>query len=101
VGGDVAGGAVSDWLFAERDRRLRALARDNPYRHPPSKRTWQDWDEIRRQTEYDPLTHDEAQLLLKCIRLAPNIATLEALMSGRQVPTSQLDPRWAKAYGIV
>jgi hypothetical protein len=98
MGADV----VSDWLFVERDRRLRALARDNPYRHPPNKRTWQDWDEIARQTAPEPpLSQDEELLFMKCIRLAPDLATCEALMRGENVPKSRLDPQWAKAYGIV
>ena len=37
---------------------------------------------------------------LKCVRLAPDLETCEALMRGERVPRSRLDPRWAKAYGL-
>jgi hypothetical protein len=37
---------------------------------------------------------------LKCVRLAPDLETCEALMRGEKVPRSKLDPGWAKAYGL-
>lgn len=37
---------------------------------------------------------------IKCIRLARDIETCEALMRGERVPRSRLDSRWAKAYGL-
>jgi len=38
---------------------------------------------------------------LKCVRLAPDLETCEALMRGERVPVSRLDQEWAKAYGVV
>jgi hypothetical protein len=37
---------------------------------------------------------------IKCIRLAPDLETFEALLRGEKVPRSRLDPHWAKAYGL-
>jgi hypothetical protein len=41
----------------------------------------------------------EALFHLKCLRLAPDLETFEALLQGEKVPKSRLDPKWAKAYG--
>lgn len=41
----------------------------------------------------------ETAFIFKCLRLAPDLETMEALMRGEQVPKSRLDPKWAKAYG--
>ena len=46
------------------------------------------------------MTHAESLVLLKAVRLAPSIAVCEAILRGEDVPKSQLDPYWAKAYGI-
>lgn len=36
---------------------------------------------------------------IKCLRLALDLETFEALRNGEKVPRSRLDPYWAKAYG--
>ena len=41
----------------------------------------------------------ESLLAMKCVRLAPRLEVCEALMRGEKVPTSRLDPEWAKRYG--
>lgn len=42
----------------------------------------------------------ESQEFHKALRLAPNIQVCEALLRGEPVPRSQLDPLWAKRYGV-
>ena len=37
---------------------------------------------------------------IKCVRLAPDLETCEALMRFEKVPRSKLDQEWAKAYGL-
>ena len=76
MGGDVAGGAVSP---AENARHVIAV------------------EERIRELGAD--ARRESLHVVKCIRLAPDLETCEALMSGRRVPKSRLDPKWAKAYG--
>jgi hypothetical protein len=41
----------------------------------------------------------ESLFMLKCLRLATDLETFEALRRGEKVPRSRLDPEWAKAYG--
>jgi len=41
----------------------------------------------------------ESLFMLKCLRLAPDLETFEALRRGEKVPRTRLDPEWAKAYG--
>lgn len=36
---------------------------------------------------------------LKCLRLARDLETYEALLEGRKVPATRVDPDWRKAYG--
>ena len=86
-------------LFAERDRVLRQKAKQNPYRHPPNKRTWQDWAEIHNAVHDSDRNADEGRMWLKALRLAPSLDVFEALLRGESVPRSRLDPDWAKAYG--
>ena len=38
---------------------------------------------------------------IKCVRLAPDLETCEALMRGDRIPLSRLDQEWAKAYDLV
>lgn len=40
-----------------------------------------------------------SQFAAKCVRLAPNLETCEALMRGEKVPMSRLDPEWVRRYG--
>jgi hypothetical protein len=37
---------------------------------------------------------------LKCVRLAPDLETCEALMRGEKVRRSRLDPDWAREYQL-
>lgn len=41
-----------------------------------------------------------AQVLIRAVRLAPDLETCEAILRGERVPRSRLDPKWAKAYGL-
>ena len=43
----------------------------------------------------------EAQEILKAVRLSPSLEICEALLRGEKVPLSRLDPKWAKAYGLL
>lgn len=51
-------------------------------------------DKFRDTKERRQHLHD-----IKCLRLAPDLETFEALRNGGKVPRSRLDPEWAKAYG--
>lgn len=42
----------------------------------------------------------KAQVLIRAVRLAPDLETCEAILRGERVPRSRLDPKWAKAYGL-
>lgn len=93
------------WLFEERDRRLRALARQDPYRHPPNQRTWQDLEEIRRRE--DPITTEQAAELdriYKAMMLSPRdrsgLEICQALLRGEDVPVELLDPDAVRRYGL-
>jgi hypothetical protein len=48
----------------------------------------------------DSKARRESLFILKCIRIAGDLETCEALMRGEKVPKSRLDPYWRKAYGI-
>lgn len=88
-------------LFAERERVLTELARNNAYRHPPKKRTWWDWEEIRAQVDDLPVDDVAAKRMLKALRLATSIEVLEQLLAdGGDVPLDRLDPEWVKRYGL-
>lgn len=47
----------------------------------------------------DTKARRESLFMLKCLRLARDLETFEALLRGEKVPRSRLDPKWAKAYG--
>jgi hypothetical protein len=42
----------------------------------------------------------ESFVLLRAVRLAPDLGTCEAILRGDRVPRSRLDPEWARAYGL-
>lgn len=93
----------NEWIFEERKRALSEQAAVDPYRHPPEKRTWWDWEEIaRREREsFDEVADARAGAELhKALRLAPTLEVCEALLRGESVPKSRLDPEWSKAYGL-
>ena len=48
----------------------------------------------------DTRERHEAQVLLRAVRLAPDLETCEAILRGARAPRSRLDPKWAKAYGL-
>jgi len=54
-----------------------------------------DLDRFRDTKERRQHLHD-----IKCLRLALDLETFEALRNGEKVPRSRLDPSWAKAYGL-
>lgn len=41
----------------------------------------------------------ESLFMLKCLRLACDLETFEALLRGEKVPRGRIDPQWARAYG--
>lgn len=109
-------------LFRLRQETLVPLAQRDPYRHPPNERTWWDWREIERRQDPeahrvwdDPLLdamepelakhrmttrRRESLMLLRAVRLAPDLETAEELLRTGKAPKSRLDSEWAKAYGI-
>lgn len=72
----------------------------DPEAVPWQKRTWEDWEQIHHPS---PTKKERAESLafLKVLRLAPTLEVAEAMVKGQQVPTSRLDPEWARAYGLV
>lgn len=42
----------------------------------------------------------ESLVLLKAMRLAPDLETCEELLRGKIAPKSRIVPEWAKAYGL-
>ena len=43
----------------------------------------------------------ESLQLLKAVRLGKSLEVCEALLRGEKVPLTMLDPKWAKAYGLI
>jgi hypothetical protein len=62
-------------------RLLRVLEPDLAWRRDSAERRW-------------------SLFAYKCLMLAGDLETCEALMRGERVPKSRLDPGWAKAYGL-
>ena len=48
----------------------------------------------------DTRARRESLHILRALRLAPDLATCEAILRGDRVPRSRLDPEWARAYGM-
>jgi hypothetical protein len=93
--------ADNAWLFEQRRLRLTALARQDPERHPPEKRTWWDWEEIRRREEGDrPDDSAAVARLYRAMCLAPTIEICEALLRGEQVPLDRLNQEAVLRYGL-
>jgi hypothetical protein len=40
-------------------------------------------------------------LVFRAMMLAPTVTICEALLRGEEVPVSQLDPVWARRYGLL
>jgi hypothetical protein len=60
-----------------------------------------DLDAVRSENRRrESLEYREAAAILRALRLAPTIELGEAILRGEKVPTSALDPEWAKAYGL-
>lgn len=64
-------------------------------------------ENARHAVEYDPVLarlrfrgDDDAQELMKAIRLANTLPVARALLRGETVPRSSVDPQWLKAYGL-
>lgn len=113
---------MNDELHRLRQDTLTVLAQRDPYRHEPNERTWWDWNEIERRRDPeahrvwdDPLLdlmepelakhrmtrrRRESLMLLRAVRLAPDLETAEELLRTGKAPKSRLDPEWSKAYGI-
>jgi len=95
---------AAERMFAVRDERYRALAREDPERHPPLQRTWQDLEEVRRrEAEANPHWMDERA----CNRFHRNMMlsggrldVMEALCRGESVPLEVLDPEQVRRYGL-
>jgi len=92
--------ADNAWMFQQRQDHLTALARQDPYRHPPAKRTWWDWEEIRRRESEQHDDHDELDRMFRAMMLAPTIEICEALLRGEKVPLDRLRPEWVRRYGL-
>jgi hypothetical protein len=43
---------------------------------------------------------EESLEVIKAMRLAPTLQVFEALLRDEEVPISELDPEWVKAYGL-
>lgn len=58
------------------------------------------WDDyIAELVRGERIWHDHESVRgLKAMRLAPTLAVYNALMAGQPVPSSELDPKWAKRY---
>jgi hypothetical protein len=59
-----------------------------------------DWAERLVAPYRDTLERRRYLFTYKCLMLARDLETCEALMRGEKVPKSRLRPEWAKAYGI-
>lgn len=42
----------------------------------------------------------ESLMLLRAVRLSPDLETCEEIMRTGRVPKNRLDPYWAKRYGL-
>ena len=42
----------------------------------------------------------ESLMVLRAVRLAPDLETCEELLRTGRAPMSKLDPEWVKAYGL-
>jgi len=49
----------------------------------------------------DSKERNESLALIRAVRLARSLEVCEALLRGEKVPLSMLDPKWAKAYGLL
>lgn len=92
--------AENEPLFRFRQDNLLPLARENPERHPPAKRTWWDWKVLQEQYDVAMNDRDQCATLLRAVRLAPDLETCEEILRSGRVPKSRLDPYWAKRYGV-
>ena len=62
-------------------------------------------DPTRTRLEHRARWHTSAdahagRVLIRAVRLAPDLETCEAILRGEHVPRSRLHPHWAHAYGI-
>lgn len=84
------------------------MAEQNVQRLKYMPRTHHDMlENARLAVEYDPVLarlrfrgDEDAQEIMKAIRLANTLPVARALLRGETVPRSSVDPQWLKAYGL-
>jgi hypothetical protein len=91
-------------LFEERDRALTALARTDPERHAPARRTWQDWRELHRRAQEEHADGPELDRMYRALMLSPStrdgLEICRALLRGEHVPLELLDQGAVRRYGL-